>query len=80
MALVEAVLLADLADGCSIFFFNAFDIFKYTLAVASVVRFADCSTFFHDILLASGADSASTGFSPEGVDQSATTCRAGGMR
>ena len=70
MALVETVSLTGLADGCPVFIFNAFDIFKYTSTVASVVWFADCFTFFHDILLAPGADSASTGFSPEGVGQS----------
>jgi hypothetical protein len=32
------------------------DIFKYTSTIASIVWFADFFTFFHDILLSSGAD------------------------
>lgn len=56
MTLVETVSLASLADGCPVFFVNAFDIFKYTSTIASVVRFADLFIFFHDNLLFSWAD------------------------
>jgi hypothetical protein len=44
-------LLAGLADGCPALFFNAFDVFRDASTVASVVRFADLFTFFHDNLL-----------------------------